>query len=224
MLRLATGELLATTPIGSWLTDRERRRIELVEKAILDEDAKPGSISLRTDDTKLPPSWKAAPTRLGNVLAGANFSLSNRYGFDLAATWVHLQTLLAKDEKELATALDDERVPMEVLVSLAMVVVVFGVEAAVVSLVTNQPTGSLVLLVALPVAYGLYRAACARAASYVDLVKAAVDLHRDVLAEELGIEKTDDIEKEKVEWHAIADWFLRRKSPSSRLTRPPRCR
>jgi hypothetical protein len=214
MLRLATGELIAETPIGTWLTDREKKRIQrFKDKVRPEKDGEPKSLSIKTEDTKLPPPEKAAPTRLGNVLAGASDSLVKRYGFDLGATWVHLETLLAKDQKEVATALDDERVPMEVLVSLSVVVVVFGVEAALVSLIADQPTGALALVVAVPAAYGLYRAACARAGSYVDLVKAAVDLYRSDLGTKLGILKTDDIETEQAEWKKIADWFLYDVSP-----------
>lgn len=219
MLRLATGELIAETPVGQWLRARERQRIVRFRARLAAWKGK-APMSVLTADMKLPNLDQAAPTRLGNVFNGANRQLVDRYGFDIAATWIHLRTVLAKDHDDLVATLDDGRTQMEVLISLWVVTIAFGVEAAVVSLMTGEPADSFMLLVALPIAYGLYRAGCARADSYTELMKAAVDLYRSELAIKLGITTTDDPEVERKAWAEIAAWFLI-DEPPPRPANPP---
>jgi hypothetical protein len=201
-MRLATGELIAYTPIGSLLTWFERRRIANASRHA--RDAK----GLKAEDARLPPPDHAAPTRLGNVLAGANESIYRRYGFDMAALWAHLRALLVKDEDKLATALDEEYTGLQVLINLALTVLTVGAEAATLALATNDGGAAVAFLLSIPLAYGFYRSACARARSYTDLVEVAVDMYRSKVGEKLGVKVTDDPAKDKPAWEALRDWLL----------------
>jgi hypothetical protein len=202
-MRLATGELIADTAIGRALIWLQVRRIKAVTKHARDTQR------IRAEDARLPPPDQATPTRLGTVLAGANWSIYQRYGFDMAAVWAHLQAVLAKDQETFAASLDDEYTGLQVLVNLAAVTIILGTEAAFVSLVARDGAMALAFLISVPLAYGLYRAACARARGYTDLVEVAVDLYRSMVGDKLGIKADpDDPSKEKAAWVSLRSLLL----------------
>jgi len=201
-MRLATGELIGDTGLGRVLTWMERRRIERV----LDRAGKSGQ--LPTESSRLPLPSDAAPTRLGNVFAGSNASLVKRYGFDMAALWAHLQTIVASEDEALSTNLDDEYTGIQVLINMAVTALIVGAEAVVFTLVTRQGGLDVLAIASLPIAYGLYRAAAARARGYTDLVEVAVDLYRSKLGESFGIEVSDSPDDDRPAWVSLGQFLL----------------
>ena len=210
-MRLATGELIGDTGLGRLLTWMERRRIDRVLKRAEESGRLP------TDSSRLPLPSDAAPTRLGNVFAGSNASMFKRYGFDMAALWAHLETIVASEDEALSTNLDDEYTGIQVLINMAVTALVIGAEAVVFTLVTRQGGLAFLAIASLPIAYGLYRAAAARARGYTDLVEVAVDLYRSKLGESFGIEVSDSPDDDKPAWVSLRQFLLwdRRDDPPS---------
>ena len=210
-MRLATGELIADSDIGRSLASREGRRIDREISAAKAKER------IRSDQSRFPLPKDAAPTRLGNVFAGSNTSLYKRYGFDMAAMWGHLQTVVAKEDEALGTSLEEAYTGVQVLVNLAVTVLIVGAEAALITLVARDAEIAVLAILSIPVAFGLYRAASAQARSYTDLVEVAVDLYRAKVGEKFGLKATDKPEKDRPAWVSLRSWLLwdRRDEPEA---------
>ncbi|MEP6468165.1 MAG: hypothetical protein ABJC24_00180 [Chloroflexota bacterium] len=210
-LRLATGELWRGTPLYNWMLGRavgRRRALEVARDLAQTNSDLAEDRWLAYEIARWPNEQQLTPTRLGNALGSSATAIYQRYGIDMNACWPPLQSLVAKEASALSSLIDDARGSLDLLLNLALSFALFGIEGLVVQTVNGSFQGAAYALVAIPVAYGCYRAAAARAVGWGDLIETAFDLHRDLLATELGLRKAADFADAKKLWESASRFLL----------------
>lgn len=180
----------------------------------------------------LPRPGRMMPTRLGNVLRAAEDSAGERYGLN---TLLIIPRLVPQLSPMVADRLSDSRLQLDIAVRFCLIWLI----------ATATSIGLLVhfaIWLWVPVAtYGLawlsYRAACAAAAAYGNMLAVAVDLHRfDLLAamhQPLPRNYRDEVRRNRTLMRILSGEFayllpdastlprIGYKHPSQDLTKPP---
>jgi hypothetical protein len=140
-----------------------------------------------------------APTTLGNLLLSAEAYSMDRYGVDSVRMWPRLYHVIPE---ALRTSMADARASMEFLLVVALFA---GLYAAIGSMTIAVGAGPVPWFVGslgggLVIAVAAYYAALAPAAIYGDHIRAAYDLHRLELLEELRLPQPATLAEERRLW------------------------
>jgi hypothetical protein len=161
------------------------------------------------------------PTRLGNVLKTAEDHGRSRYGLDTVVIWPRLWALLPPEARE---ALAAARMPLDLLVTVSTFLVIFGLPVAgylVFGAGVALWVGLVVAAVALVLAWLAYHCAVQAAIPYGEAIKSAIDVHRRLVLDALGLERPDNLGEERQIWQDVC-LLLRRNDGggSLRYARP----
>lgn len=173
--------------LGHWQEQYDART------RLLEEDASPERTRAAIELNRCFPALRTSvlPTRFGNAVRSFETHGRNRYGLDGISAWPRISMLLSDSERE---QVSEAQTDAAFFLNIAVMSIV---AAAALSLdLLWHPPGSDVLLigslaiVALSgavVYWGAYRAATAAAMRWGSPVRAAYDLHRLELYEQLGL-------------------------------------
>ena len=144
---------------------------------------------------------------MGNLAGTLRSYAQSRYGMPLDILWTRFQRALQEDEK-LNSSLQDAKVQLDFLVSLAWVAGVFILFWSVVLAFWSQSlVAFLALLVVGPfLVYLLYRLACQAYLTFSEVMRSAVDLHRLDLLTALRMPPGVSWAGTN-EWGRIAEWL-----------------
>jgi hypothetical protein len=151
------------------------------------------------------------PTRLGNVFRGAEKYPGDvgRYGIDAVFFWPRLHAVLGDSTR---AALADARSSMDLLLTASALALVFGVGSGAYLALASGPAVAWLLAVggSLLIGWLAYRGTVSAAVVYAENVRAAFDLHRLDLLDQLGYERPTTLDEERAIWKALAQRLYRR--------------
>jgi hypothetical protein len=195
-------------PLTFWQSRRRNRLLRRRDNASEDENRTELSWRLAVHFPPSESSHYLAPTQLGNVLAATQYTLSNRYGIDLASLWGPLEaTSTVKDAPALA-AVKDEKSTLDLLANIIFILILFTFEGLVFFGLRGRWDAVLLSLLALPVAYLAYRVAVRAARTWGDSVIVAFDLHRGDLRKALGLREPAGSADERKLWDEATAFYL----------------
>jgi hypothetical protein len=147
-------------------------------------------------------------TRLGNIGATMRSYAQSRYEISLDVFWPRIQRVIQEDQGMFSTV-QDAKIQLDLFVSCTWLAGFFaavwipwlGVRG------TDWPTFLVAWLVAPVCTWGSYRLACVSYQSFSQVVRAAIDLLRFKLLEELHMPLPFGIDEEKDTWKRLADWI-----------------
>lgn len=211
--------------------ERLRQLTELTEQASetlrrLAEELSERRLMLHRDlFLRYPPASETVmPTALGNVLKAAERYPVKRYGLDAVVIWPRLQPLLPA---EFATLLQQAKTSLDLILTLVTFTWLVGLPlSALVALRIPWPASAGALGVRITiflllsaavvlVGRGLYHNAVAASLGYGEKLKAAFDLHRWRVLEELHLRTPPDLEEERVTWAELSGMLYRGTTPDS---------
>jgi hypothetical protein len=225
---LVTLVLLAAYPVsgvvvrlmrGLWpesrLTERaisrKRARLGWLREAQLQYNPMHGATASRAlaIDLRFPHVEELSPTALGNVEEAVASRVHRRYGLDLAVVWPRLVGLLSEaDRRPLRAA--QRRADVAMASASGWLLATVWLVVALVGVVGSRPLWMWVALTIGGIAVGVallrstYRRGVESAIRYGQLVEAAVDLHRLVLLDALGLRLPESDEEEWAMFEAIS--------------------
>jgi hypothetical protein len=133
------------------------------------------------------------PTRLGNAIRSFEYYPNHQYGIDDVALWPRM---IAKIDKEYAAVIDDAKTSFDFMLNNSFLFAVLSLSLLLVGLIYPGQLASpgrtvrvlwiIEVLICVGLAYYLYRMSVGRAKVWGDTVKAAYDLYRWELLEQLG--------------------------------------
>ncbi|MDQ7030281.1 MAG: hypothetical protein Q9O62_11140 [Ardenticatenia bacterium] len=155
------------------------------------------------------------PTRLGNVLRAAEDYSTTRYGLDGVFWWPRLEPLLPES---LLARLEATFMGLVALLNLATLSVLYALLLLFNLLLCWRGcvtmgrdfwwwSWPLVAVLALVVAYVIYRGAVAQARAYGDLIRVAYDEHRFRVLEALHIARPQTPAEEHALWRRLSRWL-----------------
>ncbi|WP_329086528.1 hypothetical protein [Streptosporangium sp. NBC_01469] len=161
------------------------------------------------------PETGVLPTRLGNVLRAAEFYPIRRYGISLITVWPRLHKVLPR---ETAEDVEDARATMEFLLVLCLWLVAFAALNPVLAVLlgTSMPLSILLFALGLVLAYWAYLSAIPAAAEYGEHLRAAFEVHRLKLLEQLRLPQPDTLLAERARWEDLDRFILEGASPGWR--------
>lgn len=193
-----------------WWQGRRRRRLEQ-RAANAADDENTTEISWRVA-TRFPPSSTGslylAPTHFGNVLAATQYTLHDRYGIELTALWGPLESTPAVKDAPALASVKDERSTLDLLANTIFILALFTFECLAFFGLRGRWDEALLSLLALPVAYVVYRLAVRAARTWGDSVLVSFDLHRHDLRDALGLRKSGDAADQFELWDAASGFYL----------------
>lgn len=142
--------------------------------------------------TFFPPPDRIRPTRLGNVLAAAEYAAGSDYGWDAVVAWPRLYPLLGE---KVRAVVDDRRTALDSMVRLSAVTAV----TAAASLGLLCESGWWIALAGIPAALSVVARVSAlhAAIAYGEAIRSAFDLHRFDLLQALHLPLPPDGETER---------------------------
>lgn len=146
------------------------------------------------------------PTALGNAFAVIEEYPYERYGMDAMVYWPRLVTVIPR---EYQTQIADLKATLDFLLNLSMLAGLFGLGAMGVGIRFRTTAEIVCGLLALVVAYGLYRLAIGSACELGEVVMSCFDLFRGPLLEMYGWPKPNNLSAEQRLWRLLAS-FIRR--------------
>jgi hypothetical protein len=122
------------------------------------------------------------PTKLGNVLRAAEIRAGSRYGIDAIVAWPRLLPSVSAD---LRAALDDQRNQLDI--ACRFCVMLFAGAVITAGLLATEGPWSALTAAPLVLSMIAYQSAVAAARAYGETIKAAFDLHRFSLLEQMHL-------------------------------------
>jgi hypothetical protein len=189
---------------GDWLSDLHvtfYRSLPFVEKRL--QRARIDAFWKMNEYADIP-----EPTRLGNIGATMRSYAETRYEISLDVFWPRIQRVIQEDQGLFST-LQDAKIQLDLFVSCTWLAALFtliwvpwlsmsGIDWA---------TFLVAWLVGPLVTWGCYRLACVSYQSFSQVVRAAIDLLRFKLLEELHVPPPFGLDEEKDVWKRLADWL-----------------
>jgi uncharacterized repeat protein (TIGR01451 family) len=166
------------------------------------------------------------PTRLGNVIRSFEDYADERYGMSAITLWPHL---ISKIDKDYAAAIDDSKTSFDFMLNSATLSFVMMLLLSLVGLYHPIQFASpwlwipwvLEIAAFAVLAHFFYRQAVDRAYAWGYMVRAAFDLYRWKLLEQLGYQRVPTtVEEEKVLWDIISRQMMFGYPPQSQSGRP----
>ena len=144
------------------------------------------------------------PTRIGNVIRGAELHARDRYGLDSVLVWSRILPVLPD---RVTQTLGAGRADLELMVTISALGGSGGAVIAIIVLVAHGPWTTFLASVAVgtTIAWAAYRSAIATAMTYAEQVKAAFDVFRVDLLRQLGItiSPSSDMAVERAIWQRL---------------------
>jgi hypothetical protein len=146
-----------------------------------------------------------APTRFGNIGRTMRSYGLRRYSLDLDIFWTRLQQVMAAAEGGMHETLQSQKAIVDFLVTLFWFAMVVGlVWVPWLAYTQTQPAVFRGLVIAIPVAMLLlYRGSCRAYMVFADQVRAAVDLFRFKVLEELQMQRPAGTDEENIIWDRL---------------------
>lgn len=146
------------------------------------------------------------PTALGNAFAVTEEYPYEHYGMDAMVYWPRLTAVIPKDYQSLIA---DLKTTLDFWLNLSLLAGLFGLGAIGVGIWFRATRGPAYGLLALDIAYVLYRLAVGSARGLGQVIMSCFDLFRGSLREKHGLPKPDNLIAEKQLWKSLAS-FVRR--------------
>lgn|GEM_PF-6898765 len=165
----------------------------------------------------LPPGEDPLPTSIGRAIRSAEAYPQQRYGADAVLVWPRLAPLLPK---EFADRFASAEAALSLTTTLTTFALVFGLPMALATTLTIAgnsiaPAGWRgVALFAAPwigtlvLTALMYGAAANAAVEYGDQIRAAFDLYRGKVLEQMGFRPPPTIQDERKTWAMLNNWLL----------------
>jgi hypothetical protein len=172
-------------------------------------------VQQRLEKARIDAYWKMneyadipEPTRLGNIGATMRSYARTRYEMSLDVFWPRIQRVIQEDQGMFSTV-QDAKIQLDLFVSCTWLAGFFTAVwipwLAVRGI--DRPTFIVAWLVAPVCTWGSYRLACVSYQSFSQVVRAAIDLLRFKLLEELHMPPPFGLDEEKDTWKRLADWI-----------------
>jgi len=204
LLQLFTGTLIRFYEGYAW--PARLARVGRARQKILLRDR----LEERPDESRL------LPTAFGNMLRAAEEHPLNLFGMDCVRWWPRLMQVVPP---ELHGQLWGSLVPVIALLNISTVLSAVVITAAIALLMWGQTWWlfPVAVLGGCGAARLCYCAAVTQAAGYGALIRAAFELYRHRILNEMGIELPSSFEDEQYLWKALTDWIASPSSPPSAL-------
>jgi hypothetical protein len=208
-----SGENWRRSALGAFLLWRQRRRRHRLEEHVANaaENENTTELSWRMATQFAPSSTGTdylAPTRFGNVLAATQYTLHKRYGIEMTGLWGPLESAPAVKDAPALAAVKDERSTLDLLANTIFILALFTFESLAFFALRRHWHDALLSLLAVPVAYVVYRLAVRAARTWGDSVLVAFDLHRKDLHDALGLRKSVGAADQFALWDAASGFYL----------------
>jgi hypothetical protein len=199
---------------GAELADGRRR----LHSTTLEIDNAHGGLEQVEQDRSLPlQRTLVAPTALGNAYAVMEAYPFERYGMDSMVFWPRLLQLLPENYR---ASVGEQKTTCDMLLHLSFLFTLYGLLAlglTIYGVLTSSPTPDqitvmVVTVLAIVVAYSLYRASVSETRVLGKLVVGAFDLYRGQLLVQMGFELPEELSEEQELWGQLAA-FIRRGEP-----------
>jgi Flp pilus assembly protein CpaB len=163
------------------------------------------------------------PTRLGNVLKAAEMYAWNRYRIDSVVIWTRLQQALPE---KFAESLQDAKGSLDAMITLSTFILLFGSPLSLWMVFELFKTGiffwgisllltSAVLFIILFLSWLCYQNAIQAGIEYGEKIKAAIDLYRWKVLEELNLRLPAGLEEERQLWEDVCGLLGRGYDPET---------
>lgn len=146
------------------------------------------------------------PTALGNAFAVSEEYPYERYGMDAIVYWPRLAAVIPEDYR---SQIADLKTTLDFSLNLSFLAGLFGLGALGMGAWFRTVPELVYGLLALVVAYGLYRVAVGSARELGEMVMSCFDLFRGALLEKLSLPKPDSLSAEQRLWQSLGS-FIRR--------------
>lgn len=218
VLDTLAGENWRHSPLYKWLSDRERRSLEVggklawegvagTREEINDRWEVRASYPIKSGESAREKVEDVGPTALGNVLHAGGRLIFERHGIDPSALWSQMEAVVPKDA-DVRAAITDAKASLDTLANLAFVLGVFAIEGALLFSLTSEWTSALLSALVLVPAYAVYRAAVAKARGWGDTMAVVFDLYREELHKQLELRKYTSASDERALWGKVSRLFL----------------
>ena len=146
------------------------------------------------------------PTALGNVFAVVEEYPWERYGMDAIVYWPRLAAAIPDDFK---SQIADLKTTLDFLLNLSILATFFGLGTLGIAIWFQTTLELIYGLLALMIAYGLYRLAIGSARELGEMIKSSFDLFRGALLEKYGLPKPTSLIAEQRLWRLLASFIQR---------------
>ncbi|WP_031072985.1 hypothetical protein [Streptomyces sp. NRRL S-118] len=198
LIRLYEG-YWAGLPFGIRLAERSARRHRRLHASLAETDPRWLQYPVAED--------QVMPTRLGNILRGAEEHSAERYGIDAVTAWPRLYPTLPEAFRQTYAAAAAD---LELAVTVSALGAAFVVLAGVLGVSLLAWPGTLLCVsTGALVAWLGYRCAVSGGESYGRLVRAAFDVHRWCLLDAMGLARPTSVRAELDQWGALDKLWVR---------------
>lgn len=186
----------------AWLA-RCRREAHVTRHTTMQQD--PAELARLYLDYPLRES-RVMPTRLGNILRSAEDHALDRYKINSVIVWPRLYMLLPD---RFVAAIAAARTPLDLMTALAALATLFAASGAIVSAFLLPWYAPLSCLAAgLLITWMSYLGAVQAAYPYAQLIRAAFDVHRGLLLDEMQWTRPSSYAAEQRQWEQISHlWY-----------------
>ena len=184
-------------PLHDWLIERQRRRYDRLV-ALSDQVGPEGDEAAWLLDRYFSedPRKRLLPTAFGNAVRAFERHSLTRWGLDGVAVWPRIEMLMDEQQREIEA---DARGGVGFFVNGALLALIAGVTLLADLIINRETAWYLVWLYVLPfgLAYAAYRGSIGAAIGWGSSVRAAIDLTRLTLYDELGVRRPLNFEDER---------------------------
>ena len=152
---------------------------------------------------------RVAPTAFGNVWAIMEEYPLRRYGMDGMLFWPYVREVISQKNERLLDEIDNQKLIIDVLVNLALVMGILTIEGSVFAVLRFQWQMLALAIVSFILFLILYQSAVSNSRSLASLVTKGYDLYRLPVLDAFDIERPASLDDEYWAWTRLAA-FLRR--------------
>ncbi len=156
---------------------------------------------------------RVAPTSFGNAWAVMEEYPLIRYGLDGMLFWPYVREEVGQQNPRLLDEIDNQKLIVDLVVHLALVMAILTVEGIVFGLLRLQWQMAALAVVAFVLFLAFYQASVAYSHALSTLVTKSYDLYRLPVLDAFGLERPTDLDDEYWVWTRLSA-FLRRGEPS----------
>jgi hypothetical protein len=199
----STLQELLVLPPGQKRESAEQRRVSLTLEIQKEHDRIDKEAPLQTLPRR---AEMVLPTSLGNAFAVLEEYSYERYGMDAMIFWPRLRPLV---EEPFETQLVNTKVVLDMVLNVALLAGIFGVECLVLALLHHVWLPIVAGVIAITIGYAAYQGGVQAVLSLQGLVAQCFDFYRKPLLKKFDLIPPDDLEAEQAIWLQLGQ-FLRR--------------
>ncbi len=155
---------------------------------------------------------RLTPTLFGNAWAVMEEQPYARYGMDSMVFWPYVRVAVGRENPDLLAQIDNQKLLVEVVINLALVMAVLLVEGIVFSLLRIQWQMGVLAALALLFFWAFYQAGVNYTRTMGMMVTQCFDLYRLQVLDDFGLARPSDLDDEYWTWTRLSA-FLRRSEP-----------